>query len=168
MIEEGADAHAVTGKEQLLLACIPNGHTELTIKIIQHLGAFFFVEVQEDFGICVGIELVSASFQVGTKFNVIEDLSVVNDPQGLVFIVDRLITTGKVDDAEACRCKASDIVHVNAEGIRAAMADQAKHATEETFVRALAAKIDYSCYSTHVLFIPHSAQVLIVSRPLSR
>jgi hypothetical protein len=63
--------------------------------------------------------------------------------------VDRLITTGKVYDAETCRRKASDVVHVNAEGIWATMADQAKHASEETFVRALAAKIDYSCYSTH-------------------
>ena len=151
MIEEGADTHTVTGKEQLLFACIPNGHAKLAIKICKHLGAFFFVEVQEDFGICVGIELVTTCFQVGTKFNVIEDFSVVNDPEGLVFIVDRLITTGKVNDAESSGCKTGDVIHVDAEGIWATVPDQAKHTTEETFVRALAAKINYSCYSTHIL-----------------
>ena len=65
-----------------------------------------------------------------TKRCVIEDLSVVNDPQSAGFIVHRLMTAGEVDDAEAAVSQCGLLVEEKTGVIRTAVGDGIRHASK--------------------------------------
>lgn len=83
------------------------------------------------------------------------DLTIENDPDGLVFVRDRLVTGGEVDDAKAAHADADLTIMVDALVIRTAVRDYVAHLAKDGAVGANpVAKLIYSCYSTHELFAP--------------
>src|ERR1035438_1727934 len=56
--------------------------------------------MNDDFGIGVSGEDMTASLQLGTQLGKIINLAVEDNPNRLVFIEDRLVPTLQVDDAE--------------------------------------------------------------------
>src|SRR5882762_5432240 len=79
---------------------VPDSERKLPIHALQARGAVLLIKVQQDLGIRVGPEPVSATLQVGTQLRIIEDLSVEHDPPRAVLVGDGLPATGDIDDAE--------------------------------------------------------------------
>ena len=80
-----------------------------------------FIQVHDDLGIGVRIEAMTLLFKGRAQFDVIEYLAVETDPDSPVFVVDRLLAAGKVDDAETCRGKADLRIGEIAVAVRPAM-----------------------------------------------
>jgi hypothetical protein len=85
------------------------------------------VEMDDDFGVGVGIKPVTFLLQRSSQFNVIEYLAVEHDPDGLIFVVDRLPSTLEIDDAQARVREPYFIVNVETVTIRTAMMEHADH-----------------------------------------
>jgi hypothetical protein len=63
--------------------------------------ALFLEEVQDRFGVAPRAELMPALDEAAAQRFVIEDLAVEDDPQRLVFVGDRLVAAGHIDDRQA-------------------------------------------------------------------
>jgi hypothetical protein len=70
---------------------------------------------------------MAAILQFSTELPKIEDLAVVNDPKGLIFVGDRLSTALDVHDAQARIAQTRLTVDVNTEFIGSAMPDHGQH-----------------------------------------
>jgi hypothetical protein len=119
--------------------------------------------VDDDFGVCLGIEAVAAGDQAFSEFRVVEYLAIVHDPQGVVFVVDGLVTAGKVDDAQPGVGQSGRPVGVDAGRIGAAVVEESDHPAEGGLVRGGDVKIYYACYAAHLhQFLVFSFEFLIV------
>jgi hypothetical protein len=116
-----------------------------------------FVEMDDDLGIRMGIEVVTLLLELGGQLNVVEDLSIEDDLYRLVFIVDRLIPSRQVDDAEAGMGQSYLVMAVVAITIRTSMMHGVYHPFQFTSGGGSAIfKVQYACYATHDFwyFIP--------------
>ncbi len=123
-------AQPVSRQEQLLFTGVPNGDRELAIEVVQAVRAVILVQVQDDFRVAVGGEAMPAPLQFRAQFDVVEHLAVEDDPQAAVFIADRLVAAGEVDDAQAGVAKPHVRIAVHAESVRAAVPNHAQHAQQ--------------------------------------
>jgi hypothetical protein len=57
--------------------------------------------VHDDFGVAAGVEDVAERLQFGDQFLIVVDFAVEDDANALVFVVQRLLAGGQVDDREA-------------------------------------------------------------------
>src|SRR5208283_4905194 len=121
------------------------------IKILKHLSPVLLVEMDEHFGIRLGVEPVSAVEQVLAKLGIVKYFTVKDEPQVFVLIVNRLIASAEIDDAQPRVSQAGVLVPVYTEGVRSTMADASQHAAKEIFrrLRAAIGEIDNSCNPTH-------------------
>jgi hypothetical protein len=56
--------------------------------------------MDDDLSVSVGVKAMAATFEFLAKLLEVVNLSVIDNADGLVLVEDRLVTTGKVDDAE--------------------------------------------------------------------
>ncbi|OPY67409.1 MAG: hypothetical protein A4E63_02259 [Syntrophorhabdus sp. PtaU1.Bin050] len=101
-IKKWSDAHTVAGKKKGLPTTVPDCDSKLSVQIVKHPGTLFFIEMQKHFRIGICREPVTPHFQFRPQLHIIEDFAVINDPEGLIFVVNGLISARKVKDAEAC------------------------------------------------------------------
>jgi hypothetical protein len=73
---------------------------------------------------------VPAALQVRSKFLKIENLAITNERQRPVFIEDRLIACGEIDDAQPAEAEPGEAVLKNAVRVWAAVADHIGHRSE--------------------------------------
>jgi len=105
--------------------------------------------MHEDLGVRLRVKPVATPLQFLSQVGIIEDLAVVNDPDGLVFVVNGLITPGQVEDAQPCRAEPNLFVTIDSEGIGAAVSDEPQHTAEEMFLLCGGSMVDDSGYATH-------------------
>jgi hypothetical protein len=90
-------------------------------------------------------------FEILTKFRVIENLTVIDDPDGLAFVMDRLVTPWQIDDAQPYRPQSSELIRVNPRSIGSSVTNKTEHATEERgLVEFVCLEIYYSRNATHI------------------
>jgi len=118
-------------------ARVPEGEGVLTVETGQAFRPEFLVKVEDDLGIGVRCKLVPASFEFGAQLHIIKHLAIEDDPECAVLIADGLLAARKVDDAQAGISQADTIGEINAELVRPAMADHAKHAPKGVFGRGI-------------------------------
>src|SRR5436190_12315857 len=89
-------------------------------------------------------------FEFGAKLDIIENFAVENDPQGFVFVGDRLAASAKVDDAEAGAAQGGLAIEQNAEFIRAAMPQLGEHLAHIALShRLLPRAVEHASNPTH-------------------
>src|SRR5690349_20309345 len=103
----------------------------------------------DDFRIRVGIEAMSASLEFAAKIREVVDLSVKDDPYGLILVVNRLMTTRNVDDAQPAHAEPDRPLRENAFVIWAAMHDLLAHAVDVRVVSCFVGPHDQARYSAH-------------------
>jgi hypothetical protein len=88
-------------------------------------------------GLCVGVsgEPMTAGFEFGAQFHVIEDLTVEDDPEPAVLVADGLLPAAQVDDAEPGIPKAYALPEIDAELVGPPMPDHAQHLAERGLLR---------------------------------
>ncbi len=70
---------------------------------------------------------MAAVHQIRAKFTIVVDFSVENDPDGVVFIAERLMTTREIDDGKPAKAQAYVSGNVVAGVVRAAVDDGIGH-----------------------------------------
>ncbi len=90
-----------------------------------------FVEVNQEFRVRPRIELVPRGLEFTPQLRVIENLPVVDDPEGPVLVVDRLVAALEVEDAQPGGAQTDPLVHVDSEGIGPAVADEREHPSQQ-------------------------------------
>ena len=86
--------------------------------------------MQDDFDVRLGAEAVAAALELGLQLDKIVDLAVANQREGPVFVGDRLVAAGEVDDAEAPKGEAHPRRAIEAVAVGTAMHHEAGHAGE--------------------------------------
>jgi hypothetical protein len=124
---QGLFAEAVASQQQAAAAFVVESESEHATQLGYAVGAHFFVEVDNGFGVTIRDEAVAAAFEIGTKFLEVVDLAIEDDPDGTVFIEDGLMTAGNVDNAEAGHAEAGTILREDALIVGAAMNDGLTH-----------------------------------------
>ena len=90
----------VAREEQRPRARVPDREGEHPAKILQAVRALLLVEVEDDFRVGVGAELVSLRDERRAQFLEIVDLAVEDDPDRAVLVRERLMSLGQVNDAQ--------------------------------------------------------------------
>jgi hypothetical protein len=99
-VEQRLDPEAIAARDQPVISRIPQRKRVLTTKMVEALGAVVFVQVQGDLTVRLRAKPVPALLEFGPDPLEIVELAVDDDMDGLVFIGDRLVTRGEVDDRE--------------------------------------------------------------------
>src|SRR6516165_8306601 len=99
-VEKRFDAKAVASREKAVLLLIPDCKSEFSAKLMKALRAEFLIEMQRDFTVGAGAEVVAARCQLALDGFVTIELAVGDDTRALVFARNWLVAGGKVDDAE--------------------------------------------------------------------
>src|ERR1039458_2535976 len=145
-------AQAVAGEGQFAFGLIVDGEGEHATQFLDAVGAHLFVEMNNDFGVGVGVKAMAAAFELGAEFGKVVNLAVENDPCAAVFVEDRLMAAGEVDDTEAAHAETSAVGDVESLVVGAAVHDLAAHVAHESFGNvALASCAHHSSDSTHGL-----------------
>jgi len=99
-VKQGFLSESVAGEEQGLLVLVPDGQGEHAAEVLEAVGAEFFVEMDDYFGVAEGFEAVAALFEIGAELFEIVAFAVVADPDGLIFVGHGLVAGLEVDDGE--------------------------------------------------------------------
>ena len=94
-------------------------------------GAPLLVGVDDDLGVTVRAEDVAGGLELGAQLAVVVDLAVVDEPDGLVLVGDRLVSALAVDDAQAAVAEADGRRLEGAGVIGAAVHDGGGHTPEK-------------------------------------
>jgi hypothetical protein len=91
------------------------------------LFAVVFIEVDNSFSIRAGDESVPASEQFLAKFRIVINFTIQEHPDGSIFIADRLVAAGDINNAEPPMAQTDSAIHINALVIRTAMTQSSVH-----------------------------------------
>jgi hypothetical protein len=149
-VEERTDADSIAREKQCTGTAIPDAERPLSVESGDGGRAFFFVKMEDDFGVRLGLKPVTFALEIRAKLDVVEDLSVERDPQRAVFVRHRLAAAGHVDDAQPRVRKSGGRIRVQAAVIRTAMAERGNHAPKAVRVDAMSVCRGDSCNPAHM------------------
>src|SRR6267378_1162072 len=147
-------AETISRQDKLPRHLVINGQPKHATELFDTVGTHLFVEVNDDFCIRLGIEAVTAAFQRRAKFGEIVDLPVINDPRSAVFVENRLMASGQVDDAQAAHSESRVVGDEDAFVIGTAVDDLIAHSPHESVGNVARPRCAYhSGDSTHERFL---------------
>jgi len=88
---------------------------------MEAVGTLVLKQMQYHLGVGRRVKPVSLCEERFSEFGMIEDLPVVDDPEAVIFIVDRLRTPRKIDDAQPRAPQADPVIDIDAGLIGSAM-----------------------------------------------
>ena len=130
-VEERFLANPVAGEEGPTAARIPDAEGEHAGKAVDAIVPVFLVEMEDHFGVGVGAEPMAGGLEAGTQVEGVVDLSVEDDPDGVVLVRHRLLATGEVDDGKALHADGDAVVDERTILVGATVVDGLFHAFEE-------------------------------------
>src|SRR5687768_9947737 len=129
-VVQGLDAEAIAGKKQLLPPLVPDGKREHPAEPIDTASAEIFVEVNDGFGVAAGLEHVATTLEIAAQLAVVVDLPVEDNPDGPVFVGDRLMAAREVDDAQPAHAERHAVTEIHPLVVRTAVHDRGAHAAD--------------------------------------
>jgi len=124
---QGAHPHAIAHQREPAAPAVPQRDGELAVEARERLFAPRLVGVDDHLGVAARAEGVSQSLELRAQLEVVEDLSVEDDPERPVLVGERLLAGGKVDDREPGVGQAGALVTVDAELVGAPVMESARH-----------------------------------------
>src|SRR5579864_6101839 len=116
--------------------------------------AVFLVEMNDGFGIAVCAIAMAASDQILPQGAMIVDFAVEDDPDGTIFIADRLMSTRNVDDAETAHAEPDPALREESVIIGTAVRHDVAHVPQSARIGLRPfAKFKYSCNATHAVYL---------------
>jgi len=137
------DAEPVPRNEQALAAAVPERKGKLAVEPRKAGEPILFEQVEDDLRVGVRVEPVPVSDEFLLQLQVVENLAVEDDPEGLVFIVDRLHPALYADNAEAGLAQHGMVVDVQSAFIGTPVAQHAQHGPHARGVEASAFRYPY-------------------------
>ena len=149
-VEQRFDAEAVAGEEQGFAVAVPEGEGEHAAEAVDAAFAPGLPGVDDDFGVAAGVEDVAQRLQFRDEFLIVVDFAVEDDADALVFVVQRLLAGGQVDDRQAAVAEPDAGFDMQAAFVGAAMKLRFVHAVEHrTIDVAFASGVENAGYSAH-------------------
>jgi hypothetical protein len=98
------------------------------------------------------VKLMALLKKLLSQFNIVKDLTIKNEPDGFIFIVDGLLTTSDIDNAKARMGKTYLLVNIVTGTIRTAMMQLMHHALQSIAFNncARVGEIENTGYATHI------------------
>ena len=100
-VEERLHAETVAPGDHALIAFVPDDERVLAPKMMQALGAEVLVEMQRDLAVGFRAEPMAARLELGADALEVVELAVHHDVDRPIFVRDRLVAGGEVDDRES-------------------------------------------------------------------
>ena len=131
--------------------CIPQRNRELPIQVINESFAVLFIQVNDDFSVGLRIELVALLDQFVTQFNVVKNFAVEHHLDGPILVVNRLLASRKIDDAQARVGESNRAINQYAGSVRTTMMQARDHCGKFGTLRRLTGRVGQnSCDAAHV------------------
>src|SRR5438477_9642294 len=99
VIVERFFTYPITRKKQPLLGNIPDGNREHAIKAAEAIHSPLFVRMQDYFSIAACLKDMAPVFKLRAQLQKIVKLAIKNEAAATIFVPNRLVTTGHVDNA---------------------------------------------------------------------
>src|SRR5690606_38795448 len=81
MVKQRLFTQTIAGEKQRTVPLVPDGEREHAVKRFDATRPHLLIEMQDDFGVATGSELMSAPDQIGFEFEVVVDLAIEDDGQ---------------------------------------------------------------------------------------
>src|ERR1700674_2915126 len=125
-------AQPVTGQDKFPFLLIVDGESEHAAQLLHTVGSHFFVEMNDYFRIGLGVETMPAPLEFRAKLRKVVDFAVKDDPRTPVLVEHRLVTAGKINDAEAPHPETRAILNEDAFVIRTPVDNPVAHLLDES------------------------------------
>src|SRR5437762_4132367 len=152
VVVERLDAQPIAREQDLPPPRVPDGEGEHAAQPIDAARAEVFVEMNDRLGVAGGLEDVAAPLQVAPQLLVVVDLAVEDDPDGAVFVRDRLEAVAEIDDAETAHADRDAVPDVDTFIVRTAVGHDAAHCTDLVLTNGLSVPPNYACDAAHGAF----------------
>src|ERR1700686_1245141 len=116
-------AKAVASENQFTLGFIIDGEPEHATQLLDAVGAHFFVQVNDDFRVGMRVEMMAPAFEFGSKFGEVVNLAVENNPGIAIFVEDRLMASGEINNTQAAHAQTGAVGDVEPFIVGAAIYD---------------------------------------------
>ncbi len=150
------DARAVAREQQRLFVPVPERDGEHAAQPFERGRTPFLVGVNDRLGVARRVENVARRFQPLPQLAIVVDLTVEDEPDRSVFVVNRLMAGRQVDDAQAAHAESGAGLHVHALIVRSAMANDVAHRANEPGIpiprRARRGAVCEACNTAHGQF----------------
>ena len=143
-------AHPIAGEYQPSASLVPDRERVHAIQGPDEIRTFFFVKMDQAFGIGRRAITVPSRQQTGSYLEFIVELAVIGDPDRAVLIGHRLGASFEIDDGEATMPKRHGTVAVEAIAVRASMCQLGRHPDQEVKVGGKAFAIHETGDPAHV------------------
>src|ERR1700722_10017258 len=131
LIVERLDAQTIAREEDSLAASVPDGEGEHAAQVLNAVVAVFFVKMDDGFGVATGAVNMSARFELRAQVGVVVDFAVEDDPDGSVFVTQRLLAGGEIDNAQATHTQRGRTVDADAFIIGATVGNSIAHSPQD-------------------------------------
>ena len=129
---------AVPPQDQAAVGLVPEREGEHPAQPLHELEAEFLVRVDDGLRVRPGREGMPARLELSRQLEEVVDLAVEDHGDGAGLVVDRLVARGEVDNAQPPVSQSHARPDVRAVGVRPAVAQDIRHATEELPVHGVA------------------------------
>ena len=148
-IIHGLDAEHIAGAEDLLLLRVPDNKGKHAAQLLHKLApAVLLIAVQQHLGVAVRRKGVPRRDKLLAQRLKVVDLAVVDQHKTLVFVVHRLRTVRKVNDAQAAEAERHIRIGIRTRAVRSAVDDQIHHVLHNlTLVFDFSGKPDDTAHS---------------------
>src|SRR3981081_125499 len=126
-------AQPIARQEQFAVRFVVNGEGEHAAQLLNAVGSHLLIEVNNNFGIRLRVEAMTAALEFSAEFGKIIDFPVVDNPRTPVFVKHRLMTAGKVNNAEAPHSETGTVLNEDTFIVGATVDDAVAHLPHETF-----------------------------------
>src|SRR2546428_12015733 len=103
LVAQRLDSQAIADQDQSFPAGIPEGDAEHPIDSRNELQAVFFVQMNDDLTVSGSLERMPLLEKIFPQRSEVVDFAIEDHPEAGVLVGHRLVTSGKIDDAEATK-----------------------------------------------------------------
>ena len=146
---QGLDAKSVAGQQQAPVPYVINCKGEHATQLLNTIASHLLVKMDNHLSISVGAETMASAFELPAKLQKVINLSVVHNANSLVFVENRLVTSGKVDYTEPAHAQAGAVLYKNAFVIGPAMDHALAHSADGGCFNSSSFRVDHPSNSAH-------------------
>jgi hypothetical protein len=143
------DADPVARQQQALQAPVPERKCEHAAQMMHDIGTPLLVSVHDCLAIAVAAEPMASRHQFGSQLAIVVDLTVRYQPDGLVFIRQRLSTRSRINDCKTSVRECDRAFQVDVAAIGAAVFEPRIHGVGHVAPRWSAVKVQMTGDAAH-------------------
>src|ERR1051325_5397079 len=99
-VVERVDPKMIACQKESPVLAVVNDEGKLAVDLVKEVDAMLLVEMQQDFNIRIGPKAMTILYQYFFQLAIVEDLAIAQQHHGTVFVVDRLVATLQIDNAQ--------------------------------------------------------------------